>query len=207
VLEFSSVNLAEIPPQHMQAAVAVFIAIGTLYCFLGYRAFKFVIGLTGFMFAGAVAGACAGWMTGGNLLAALITAVVAGVIGAGAVFFFYRVGVFLLGLLGAAVIARAALGGQSDLAASAIVLAAAVFGGLTALFLERPLITVATAAIGAWIVINGIAFFVLGNGAIEAFESALSKDNTQSMLILYGLVLTVAGALTQFATHKPKEQT
>ena len=207
VLEFSTIDVAEISPQQIRAAVAILIAIGTLYCFLGYRTLKFVIGLTGFLFAGGVAGAYAGWATGGSLLAAMITAVIAGVIGAIAVFFFYRVGVFLLGLLGGAVIARAALGGQSDVAASSIVLATAVFGGLTGLFLERPLMTIATSAIGAWMVINGIAFFVLGNGSVESFETALSKGSTQYMLLIYWLVLTVAGALTQFVTHKPKEQT
>jgi len=92
-------------------------------------------------------------------------------------------------------------------AASSITLGAAVFGGLMGLFLERPLMTIATAAIGAWMVINGIAFFVIGNGAVKAFETALAQKSTQSMLLVYWAVLAIVGALTQFATHKRKEQT
>ena len=200
------INIEEASPQQIQAAMAIAIAVGTLYCFLGYRALKLVLALTGFMMGGALAGACAGWATAGRLLPAAISAFIGGIIGGVAVLFFYRVGVFLLGLLGGAVIARTALGGASDVAASSITLGAAVFGGLMGLFLERPLVTIATSAIGAWMVINGIAFFVIGNGAVDSFKIAFAKESTQTMLLVYWLILAVVGALTQFATHKPKEQ-
>jgi len=201
------INIEEASPQQIQAAVAIAIAVGTLYCFLGYRALKLVLVLTGFMMGGALAGACAGWATAGHLLTAAISAFIGGIIGGVAVLFFYRVGVFLLGLLGGAVIARTALGGASDVAASSNTLGAAVFGGLTGLFLERPLMTIATSAIGSWLVVHGIAFFVSGGGTAKAFETALAQKSTQSMMLVCWAVLAIVGALTQFVTHKPKEQT
>ena len=55
-------NLAELSGEQARIAMAAAIAAGMLYCFLGYRLFKFVLVLTGFVLAGSVAGAVAGFL-------------------------------------------------------------------------------------------------------------------------------------------------
>ncbi len=192
-------------PQQIQAAVAVGIAIGTLYCFLGYRTFKFVLALTGFAAGAALAGGSVGWLTGGHLLPVAILALIGGVAGAVVVSLFYRIGVFILGVLGGALISRTLLGGATDIASSSITVGAAVFGGLSGLFLERPLMTIATSAIGAWLVVRGIAFFALGAGTLETFKAAMASENAELILLASWLGLTVVGAIAQFATHKAKQ--
>ena len=202
----STIDFSGFSPQQLRAAVAILIAVGTLYCFLGYRALKFVLALTGLLVGGALIGGIVIWVTNGGLLPFAIGAIIGGVLGAVAVSFFYRAGVFVLGLLGGAVVARVIQGGASDITASSITFGSAVFGGLSGLFLERPLVTLATSAIGALIVVNGIAFFVLGGSTADSFQTAVSDPNTQTILLVCWLVLTVIGIFTQFVTHKRKEK-
>jgi hypothetical protein len=204
--ELTLIRIEDLTPQQIRAAVAVGIAVGTLYCFLGYRAFKFIIALTGFSIGGLFAGGCAGWAASGQLTPIAILGLIGGVLGAVVVFMFYRIGVFILGLAGGAIIARAALGGASDIASSSITLGAAVFGALSGLFLERPLMTIATSAIGAWLTVHGIAFFTIGAGSVNEFSKALASPDTTLLLTISWAGLTCLGAFAQFVTHKPKGQ-
>jgi hypothetical protein len=204
---FAELNLAELTPQDIRAAVAVAIAVGTLYCFLGYRVLKFVLGITGFILAGAVAGILAGLATGGKLLYMGAAAILGGVAGAMALYFLYKVGVLCLGVIAAALLAQNFLASRPEPWAPSAVVGAAVFGGLAALLFERPIMTAATAAIGAWICVHGIAFFVIGYGSSETMQTAVEETHARNWLLLCWIVLAVAGAITQFATHKPKDKT
>ena len=90
----------DLPLTASNGAVAVAIAVGTLYCFLGYRTLRFVIILTGFVLAGAVAGVLAAWVSKGEVLPIVIVGALGGICGAVALGFLVRSGVFLLGVLG-----------------------------------------------------------------------------------------------------------
>ncbi len=197
-----STGLSDLSPQQIDAAVAAAIAIGTLYCFLGYRALKFIIGLTGFLLAGSVAAALLGWLSHGNLIAMAIAGIIGGISGAVALFFVYRAGVCCLGVLGGVAIAQGCLHPvAADWVPSAVV-AAAVFGGLTALFLERAVMTLATSAIGAWFVVLGLAHFFVP--AAEENGATAQPADLRLYLIVGWAVLATLGTIVQFATHKAK---
>lgn len=197
-------DLAALSEQQVNAAVAVAIAIGTLYCFLGYRVLKFVIGLTGFLLAGSAAAALLGWLTHGNLIVMIIAGVVGGLSGAFALFLLYKVGVCCIGVLGGAAIAQGVLSAQGGDWVSSAVVAAAVFGGLTALFLERAVMTLATAAIGAWMVILGIAYFILPVSSPEDTPLRFIPLETRYQLLIGWAALTILGCVVQHLTHKPR---
>ncbi|HOE64970.1 MAG TPA: DUF4203 domain-containing protein [Candidatus Hydrogenedentes bacterium] len=187
------------------AGVAILIAIGTLYCFLGYRALRFIIVFTGFCLAAPVAGALGAWLSHGNLAGAGIAAAIGGVAGAFAMLFLYKTGVFCVGLLGAALVAHIALTDHPESWVPWAIVGSGIAGGLVAIVIERLIVTLATAAIGACMVIGGIGFFFLGADVAEAalHPRADSQDWT---LVASWAVLAFAGALAQFATYRrPKE--
>ena len=90
-----------------QVYVAAGVIVGLIQCFLGYRIFRIVLGLTGFLMAAGFAGTM-GFSLTGNEIMALIFGILGGLIGAGLMVAIYFVGLFLIGaflggVLGAAV--------------------------------------------------------------------------------------------------------
>ncbi len=195
-------SLNELSVRQVQAGVAVAIAVGTLYCFLGYRALRFVIGLTGFLLAGTFAAALAGLVTNGKLVFMLMAGVGGGVAGAFALFFLYKTGIFFLGLLGGAVDATMVLSGRPEDWVSSVIVGAGIFGGLSALLFERLIVTLATSVIGAWMTVHGVAIFAIAEGSPEILKNSLRDEQTQTVLLALWGVLAAAGAATQYATHK-----
>lgn len=193
---------ADLPPESLPAAMAVAIAAGTLYCFLGYRALKFIIGLTGFLLAAASAGALAALVSGGNLPATAVVALLGGLCGAAALFFVYKLGVFALGAVGGLVVGIHVLQGREESWIVLAIIGCAIGGGLLALLLERFMLTLTTAVVGAWLTATGLAFFIKG----PDFVGTLSRTGelTNDQLMLYGawILLALLGAFAQFATYR-----
>ena len=195
-------SLNELSVRQLQAGVAIGIAVGTLYCFLGYRVLRFVIGMTGFILAGSFAAALVGLITHGKLVFMLLAGVGGGIAGAVALFFLYKTGVFFLGLLGGAVAATMLLAGRTEDWTSSVIVGAAIFGGLSALLFERLIVTLATSVIGAWLTVHGVALFMLAGGSPNEFRDSLRDEQTQTILLALWAVVAAAGAATQYATHK-----
>ncbi len=196
--------LEELSPQNLNAIVACAIAVGTLYCFLGYRTLKIVIALTGFIMAGAVGGALAAWISQSHTVATLVGAGIGGIAGALALFFLYKAGIFVLGFLAATMIGLNTVGVLDESWAPWAVLGIGVGGGIVALLLERLMMTLATAALGAWIVVSGLAFFVLGPPLLRTLEPPIDLSGHEGALLLAWVILAAGGAIMQFATHKSR---
>ena len=200
----SPVDVSDLTAQQINGLIASAVAIGTLYCFLGYRTLRFVLGLTGFLMAGGVAATLVNWISQGNQLSVLIALFIGGMCGAFALYFLYKTGVFLLGLMGTALIAHNVLSAQPDTWIPVAVIGLAVFGGLIALLLERPVILLATAALGAWMVVSGVTYFIVGSGEPGGLTEVLESEEQRMIVIASWAVLAVAGALAQIATTKKK---
>lgn len=184
------------------AVVAVVIAVGTLYCFLGYRTLRFIIGLTGFLVAGGVAGILAHWVVEGNLVVIGICALIGGISGAFALTFLYKTGIFFVGALGGGLAAHAILQVRPEPWIPLVVVGIGLVAGLLAILIERPVMMLATAAIGAWLVISGVSYFLEGSVDLGQFGFAPATAERSSALIGGWAVLTIAGVLAQFATRK-----
>jgi len=134
------------------------IASGVITCFWGYRLFKVVLGVTGFVTGGALAwtvltAAGYGQMVtiAGTLLAALL--------GGLAMFSLFFAGVFLFGCamgLLMAVVILSALGGELNVVAVSIF---SLVNGLVTLWFRKVLVVASTALTGAWSVVSGVAYF------------------------------------------------
>lgn len=178
--------------------LGVGVAVGLLYCFLGYRLFLFILGLTGFLLAGATAVVLVGWASGGHLLSMGIALLVGGLCGSMALFFLYRLGIFVMGGLGGLVIAQQLMQGRPEWWVLWAVAGAGLASGLLALLLEPAVMTLATSAIGAVLTV-GAAFFLL----LETSYKAQLSAPENALALRWGLfgawaALAVAGCVVQF---------
>jgi hypothetical protein len=154
-----------LPTSIQVPASIVLLAGGAMACFAGYRLFRLVLGVYGFilgaLLASSTVGAGATWMVvlaaiGGGALGALV--LVAG----------YFVGVALVGAgLGAVAVNLAwkPFGGDPHWA---VVLVVAAVGAIAAMAFQRYVIILATAFGGAWTMLVGAAALMAGPGARAA---------------------------------------
>jgi len=140
-------------------AAVVLILGGAITCFAGYRLFRFVLGIYGFILGAMLASSLVGVT---NTTGMIITAIVGGIIGAGLLVFAYYAGLALVGGgLGALLVHLAwtqVSKGDPPLLLTGL---AAVAGAVAALMLQRYMIVAGTAFGGAWTMIIG-AINVLG---------------------------------------------
>ncbi len=177
-------------PAAYQVPAAILLVIGGLVaCFAGYRVFRTVLGIYGFIFGAFVATSAMGtsdtaWLVG--------AALVGGIIGALILIAAYFIGVALLGAGLGAVVANlvwAATGGEPHIA---IVIALAIVGALAALALQRYVIIVATAFGGAQTVVVGGAA-LMGN-PVAADAAARAVYSVYPLNPLPGTLLDAAAA-------------
>ncbi len=200
-------DIDELTPAALNACVAIGIGLGTLYCFLGYRTLRFVIGLTGFILAGGVAFVITAWLSAGHSIASVAVGAAGGLCGAAALYFLYRAGVFGLGLIAFGLIATNVLADRQEHWVILAVFGIAFGGGLLAILIERPIVTLATAAIGAWLVVAGVAFFLMGPEVLDKLRDTSQFEEERLVVVGSWAVLALFGAFAQFVTHKAGDTT
>lgn len=159
-----------LPASYQLPAAIVLIVGGTVACFFGYRLFRVVLAIFGFILGAMFASSLFGASETSLMVGA---AVVGGLIGAALLIAAYFVGVALvgagLGVLAAHLISAAT---RSEPSFLAIVLCA-VIGAIASMYLQRYFIIVGTAFGGAMTLIDGV-MASLGNRA--AASAALTGD-------------------------------
>ena len=191
------------PQGDLAVSASTLALIGVLYCFLGYRLIKFVLGLTGFLFAAAPVAVIAAGFAPGHTVAVLVAAIAGGICGAVALLFLFQLGVFALAGAGSGLVAYHLLYLAPQPWTPWAVAGVACLGGLLALLLERPIVSMATAAIGAWLLTS--ATFLAAGGAARWMEI---EDVEPQWFKLAGLglwvLLTILGVFTQ-GLRQPRE--
>lgn len=197
-------------PASFQTPAAVILLVGGLIsCFAGYRVFRIVLGIYGFILGALLASGMAGpentfWM--------IVAALAGGVIGALILIAAYFVGVALLGAgIGAltASLIWAALGREPGAIA---VIVFAIVGALGALALQRYVIIGATAFGGAWTIIVGV-LALTGSRAVEATARTsvwlaypMNPAPGNYWILLVWLALGITGVIVQLSvTAKGKK--
>jgi len=153
-------------PQSVQVpASIVLLAGGAMACFAGYRLFRLVLGVYGFILGALLASSMVGASGTWTVLAAAIGG---GALGALVLFAGYFVGVALIGAgVGtlAVNLAWKPFGGEPHWA---VVLAVAAVGAIAAMKFQRYVIILATAFGGAWTMLRGAETLMAGPGARAA---------------------------------------
>lgn len=148
----------------MPAVVALIpLIIGVISCFWGYRLLRAVLGIVGFILAGFYAGSFAFYLSGGSVVIAAVAAIVGGIIGAFLVSFVYLAGVFILGAAGGWVLGTIMAGVAAHDSRLVVGIVLAVLCGILAVVLQRVILIIATATVGAWNVVAALYFLVGGS--------------------------------------------
>ena len=142
-----------LPSAYEVPAAIVLVLGGALACFAGYRLFRLVLGIYGFILGAVLASSLVGAGSAGGMI---VAALVGGVVGAVILIFAYFVGIALVGAALAALVAHAvwAQVASADPPALLVVLIS-VAGAIGAMLLQRYVIIVGTAFGGAWTIIVG----------------------------------------------------
>ena len=196
------IDISNLDSNQVAIVAAAVMGGGAWYCFLGDKTLKFIIGLTGFILAGGVAGLLVHWITDGHMIALIIATLIGGICGAFALFFLFRAGIFSLGLLGATLVAHNALADRPESWAPLVVLGLGVVGGLFALLIERPVMILTTAVLGSWFIISGGVYFYSGSPEIMDLTQAFAIEEERGIILACWVVLSVAGFMAQRATNK-----
>jgi hypothetical protein len=156
-------------PASYQLPFAVILLLGgAVSCFYGYRWFRIVLAIGGFLTGAFLASSVFGasdraWMVG--------AALVGGLLGAALLYAAYFVGVALFGAGLGVLLAHVALSAAGREPHFLVVVLAAVAGAVASMYLQRYVIIVSTAFGGAWTLIVGV-MALLGNRAAMAAAEA-----------------------------------
>jgi hypothetical protein len=186
--------------------IGLTILVGAIQCFFGYRFFKLILGLLGFLAGGVLAGAL-GYHISQQEAVVLLAGLAGGFIGAGlmvALYFFgiFLVGAFLGGVLGTVLFALAESNPEP-----AVLLILAVIAGIAAMIFQKFMIIVSTGFGGAWSVVAGTAYFT--TGAIDPPNIELlfrAGGSHLYMVVLCWLALGVIGVIVQYKSAPVKEE-
>jgi len=144
-----------LPHAYEPAAAIALILGGALSCFAGYRLFRLVLAIYGFILGGSIASST---LAATNASGQLVAWLLGGLAGAVILVLAYFVGIALIGAgLGAlaAHLGWTAFGSAGD-PPVALVIVLAILGAIGAMVLQRYVIVVATAFGGAWTLLLGV---------------------------------------------------
>lgn len=179
---------------------------GFVLCFAGYKVFRSALSLVGFLAGFSLGyGISFAWF-GLQMVLALIVGLVGGLIGAVVTGLVYAVGVFLLGaafgvLLGAGVSTAV------PVEPAITVIVCGLICGILALFVQRLLVIIASAGVGAALIVTGLSA-VIGRGTFLLWTHAPEVLSPLSgwMGIIW-LVFFGVGLVAQFkGSSKEKER-
>jgi hypothetical protein len=160
-----------LPASYATPAAAIIAFGGLLACFAGYRLFRFVLGIYGFLVGAFLSTNIAG--AAADMWTLAIAAVVGGVVGAVLMVAAYFIGVGLVGAGLAAVAINVGwrlFGGEPP---TWVLVVGCVLGALGALSLVRWVVIVGTATAGSWTLIVG-ALALMGDP--QALTAAAAGD-------------------------------
>jgi Domain of unknown function (DUF4203) len=196
-------------PVTFQLPAAIVLVLGGLVaCFAGYRLFRTVLSIYGFILGALIATTVVG---AGNTGSLLVAALVGGLAGALILNVAYFLGVVLVGAALGALLVTILFGRGTSEPHVLVVILFAVAGAVAAMLLQRFVIIFGTAFGGAWTaIVGGLA--LVGDRAAMAAASAnnvwvvypLDPAPGRRWVFWAWLGLALVGLLAQLGTAAPK---
>ena len=190
-----------IPASYQMPAAALLLLGGIISCFFGYRLFRTVLAIFGFIVGGMLASSIFGVS---NTTMMLVAWVGGGLVGAFILVFAYFLGVALAGAsIGAAVANLLFSVGNRDPRVLVVILCS-VAGAIASMYLQRYFIIVFTAFGGAWTMIVGAMGIVGDPAALRAAATGdvwvaypLNPAPGQRWVVIVWVILSLLGAGVQ----------
>jgi hypothetical protein len=190
-----------LPASYQLPAAAILLGGGIISCFFGYRLFRTVLAIFGFILGALAASSLFGVSDTGLMV---VAAVAGGLLGAFVLIAAYFVGVALVGAGLGAVIANLAFAAGDRDPSVFIVILFSIAGAVGATYLQRYFIIVGTAFGGAWTMIVGAMALVGDRTALKAATSGdvwvaypLNPAPGQRWVVVVWLLMSAIGAGVQ----------
>lgn len=201
-----------LPHAYELPAAILLVLGGSLSCFAGYRLFRVVLGVYGFVLGAMLGSSIVGVSNTAGMLAA---ALAGGVAGALILVLAYFVGIALVGAgLGALLTHVVWSQVAADEPAAVAIVVASIVGAFAAMLVQRYLIVVSTAFAGAWTIIVGaaaIAGHLADSSALHAAQRGepwilypLSPAPGQRWVPVVWILLGIVGMAVQFGVTAKK---
>ncbi|MBE3098661.1 MAG: TMEM198/TM7SF3 family protein [Planctomycetes bacterium] len=191
-----------LPHSYSIPMAVVLVAAGLLACFAGYRLFRLVLGVYGFIVGALFASSL---VAASNTTGMIVAALVGGAIGAAILFAAYFLGVVIVGAGLGAMVAQAIWASMGRDPHQLVVILFAVAGAIGAWFAQRCVLIGATALGGAWTALAGVATFLAERPRRPALSDQvwlaypLHPAPGQRWFLVAWLALSVAGVAVQLA--------
>ena len=190
-----------LPASYQLPAAAMLLAGGVISCFFGYRLFRTVLAIFGFVLGGMLASSVFGVS---NTTMMLVAWVLGGLVGAFILIFAYFLGVALAGAAIGAAVANVMFSIGNRDPRALIVILFSITGAIASMYLQRYFIIVFTAFGGAWTMIVGAMALVGDRTALKAASSGdvwvaypLNPAPGQRWVPIVWIVLSLIGAGVQ----------
>lgn len=157
-----------LPASYQLPAAIVLVIGGIVACFFGYRLFRIVLAIAGFILGGFIASSIFGMSDTGPMLIAFV---VGGLLGAGVLIAAYFVGVALIGAGLGAFVANLLFAAGDTAPNFLAVVFMSIIGAAAAMYLQRYFIIVGTGFGGAWTMIVGVMAIIGDEAAMAAAAS------------------------------------
>jgi hypothetical protein len=200
-----------LPATYQVPAAIVLIAGGALACFMGYRVFRIVLGIYGFVLGALIATSV---VAPAQTSTTIVAGLVGGAIGAAILIFAYLLGVAFAGAALAALLVHVAWSQFGREPNAFVVIGGCILGALAAMALQRFVIVLGTSFGGAWTLLAGV-LALTGQRAVAAAAGKGDLWLTYPLNPIHGhrwvqiawLVLGFVGTAVQLRTSvaKPKK--
>jgi len=198
-----------VSPQIFNFLPAAAVLLGLLVCFFGYRIFRFVLAIIGFVIGASFVAGFGYTLTDGKEIAViLIAAIAGGLIGAVLLLFLYSAGVFLMGAVFGILLFSGILVLIDISIAPFVYIVPVLLGGTAALLLQRFMIVLITSFTGAWAAVMGALYLLNSNFNPLEPEFMNSISDIQTYRIVFSwLALGILGFVTQYIIFPKKIKT
>lgn len=200
-----------LPAAYVTPVAVVLAAGGLLACFAGYRVFRLVLGLFGFVLGSFVTTSMVG---AASVWTLMLAALVGGLVGAMLMLGAYFIGVGLVGALLAALginLLWRVIGGEPP---TVVLIVACVLGALGALSVVRYVVIFGTAIVGSWTLIVGVLALAGNPAAVRAASARdiwvfypLDPLPSQWWITAAWFGLALVGVVVQMAQSRGKKKT
>lgn len=187
------------------------IGFGLVNCLFGYRLFKLMLALWGFLLGVIVGATIANNLAEGQTLWLVVGAVVGGLLGAVLLRSLYMFGVFVVGGIAGALLANAGGGVLGMETPLVVIIVFAIVGGIAAAILQRVAIILATAILGAWAIVRGISLLLTGSDPLPAGVASMTASPQEIglpllVILILLAILGIVGIVIQFRTTDEDEK-
>jgi Domain of unknown function (DUF4203) len=193
-----------LPASYELPAALLITAGGVIACIAGYRLFRIVLAIYGFVLGAVIASSIVGPT---NTIGMIGAALGGGLAGALILVFAYFAGIALVGGALGALVSHALwtqFGGADPPAV--LIVGAAVAGAIAAMFLQRYVIVVSTAFGGAWTIVVGLMSIIGGrSGDANVWILYPTMPSESRWTLLAWGALGVAGTAVQLAITSRKK--